>query len=59
MVSVTLQTLYHLYQGIPAAIALGAMFLILSAYFVKYGRVLPVILAHLYFDVLALLAYAN
>lgn len=57
--SVILQALYHLYQGIPAAIALGAVFLVLSIYFVRYGRIVPVILAHLYFDVMALLAYAK
>src|SRR3712207_8084854 len=43
--SATLQALYHLYQGIPAAIALGVMFVVLSIYFVRYGRILPVILA--------------
>ena len=57
--SVILQVSYHLYQGIPAAIALGAGFLVLSIYFVRYGRIAPVILAHLYFDALAFLAYAK
>ena len=59
VVSVILQTLYHLYQGIAPALALAALFLVLSVYFVKFGKIVPVILAHLYFDVFALLWYAN
>ena len=58
LVSVIIQTLYHLYQGVPAAVALGAMFLVFSIYYAKYKRIVPVILAHLYFDVYALLFYA-
>jgi membrane protease YdiL (CAAX protease family) len=57
--SVALQVLYHLYQGIPAAISLGAMFLVVSIYFVRRRRIVPVILVHLYFDVLALLLYTQ
>ncbi|MEO6724844.1 MAG: CPBP family intramembrane glutamic endopeptidase [Blastocatellia bacterium] len=59
LVSVVIQVLYHLYQGVPAAIALGAMFLVLSVYFIRYKRIVPVILAHLYFDLFALLVYAR
>lgn len=59
VISVMLQTLYHLYQGIAASLALAAVFLVLSVYFVKFGKVVPVILAHLYFDVFALVWYAN
>lgn len=58
-VSVTIQTLYHLYQGVPAAFALGAMFFVLSVYYLKYERILPIILAHLYFDTLAMFLYAR
>ena len=59
LVSVVIQVVYHLYQGIPAAIALGAMFLVFSIYYAKYKRIMPVILAHLYFDLFALLVYAS
>jgi membrane protease YdiL (CAAX protease family) len=59
LVSVAVQALYHLYQGVPATIALSAMFLVFSIYYVRYKRIVPVILAHLYFDVLALLFYAR
>jgi membrane protease YdiL (CAAX protease family) len=58
VVSVMLQTLYHLYQGIGPALALAALFFVLSVYFLKFARIVPVILAHLYFDLLALV-YAN
>lgn len=59
VLSVAVQVLYHLYQGVPAAISLGAMFLILSLYYARHKRIGPVILAHLYFDALALLAHAK
>lgn len=57
--SVVIQVLYHLYQGGPIAIALGAMFLVFSIYYIRYRRIAPVILAHLYFDLFALLFYAS
>jgi membrane protease YdiL (CAAX protease family) len=59
LISVLIQASYHLYQGIPAATALGAMFLVLSVYYIRYKRITPVILAHLYFDLLALLLYVR
>ena len=59
VVSVVLQTLYHLYQGIAPSLALAAVFLCLSVYFVKFRKIVPVILAHLYFDVFALVWYAK
>jgi membrane protease YdiL (CAAX protease family) len=54
LVSVVIQALYHLYQGVPAALALGASFLVFSVYYAKYKRIAPVILAHLYLDMFAL-----
>jgi len=59
MASVTLQTSYHLYQGVPNAISLSAGFLLFSLYFVRTRRILPIILAHLYLDVGAVLIYAH
>lgn len=59
LVSVAVQALYHLYQGVSATIALSAMFLVLSIYYIKYKRIVPVILAHMYFDLFALLVYAR
>jgi len=54
-VSVGIQTAYHLYQGLVAAAGVAALFLVFSAYFSKYRRITPVILAHLYFDFFALI----
>ena len=48
--SVALQTSYHLYQGVPYAIALGLIFLIFSIYYARTHRILPVIVAHLLAD---------
>jgi hypothetical protein len=56
--SVILQTSYHLYQGLLSALTLGTSFTLFTVYFVRKRRILPVILAHLYMDVLALLLYA-
>jgi membrane protease YdiL (CAAX protease family) len=55
--SVILQTLYHVYQGLPMAFSEGALFLVFSIYFARTGRILPVILAHLGFDFIAFAYY--
>jgi membrane protease YdiL (CAAX protease family) len=55
--SVTLQTSYHLYQGLPAALSHIPAFLLFSLYFVRTRRILPVILAHMFMDVSALALY--
>lgn len=55
--SVVLQTTYHLYQGVPNALAFGGAFLIFSIYYVKRGRIIPIVLAHLWFDVLGAIVY--
>jgi membrane protease YdiL (CAAX protease family) len=57
--SVVLQTSYHLYQGAFAAWSYVPIFLIFSLYYVKWKRITPVILAHLYFDLWALLAMSR
>jgi membrane protease YdiL (CAAX protease family) len=59
LVSVALQTSYHLYQGLQNVPSLAVFFLVLSIYYYKYGRIFPVILAHLYVDVYALLRSAH
>lgn len=56
--SVVLQTAYHLYQGWPAALSIGSMCLVFSLFYAWKKRVTPIILAHLYFDLLALLTYS-
>jgi membrane protease YdiL (CAAX protease family) len=59
IVSVGLQTSYHLYQGWSSAIILFSGFLIFSLYYAESRRVMPVILAHFYFDLLAFLTYVK
>ena len=51
--SILLQTSYHLYQGLFNAIILSACFSLLTWYYISKRRILPVILAHMIMDVLA------
>jgi membrane protease YdiL (CAAX protease family) len=55
--SVALQTSYHLYQGLPAALSHVPAFMLFSLYFVRTRRIMPVILAHMFMDVSALALY--
>lgn len=59
VVSVGVQVLYHLYQGFPAVIGSAALFLVFSLYFYGARRITPVILAHMYFDLMALFVYSR
>lgn len=52
--SAGIQTLYHLYQGFNIAAAMAGVFLLFSVYYLKSRRIVPVILAHMYFDAVAL-----
>lgn len=54
--SVVLQTGYHLYQGVPSMLLLSSTFFIFALYFARTGRALPIVLAHLAADVVAVLA---
>ncbi len=54
LLSVILQSTYHLYQGFLSAVFLIPMFIIFSLYYMKWGRIMPVILAHMYFDLMSL-----
>jgi membrane protease YdiL (CAAX protease family) len=53
--SVVLQSSYHLYQGLVPALLTTSLFTVFSLYYVKTKRIMPVILAHMFFDFLALL----
>lgn len=57
LVSTMLQITYHLYQGVPLALSDGAAFLVFSLYFAKTNRIAPIILAHLYMDLGAMLIH--
>jgi membrane protease YdiL (CAAX protease family) len=50
--------IYHLYKGVRAALSVTAGFFLFSIYYSCTHRLLPVVLAHLFIDVLALIAYA-
>lgn len=52
--SVGLQVCYHFYQGVFAALSYVAIFLVFALYYSRTRLILPVILAHLYFDLLSL-----
>jgi membrane protease YdiL (CAAX protease family) len=53
--SVGVQFSYHLYYGWVGAISLSFVFLVLALYYVRSRRALPLIVAHGFFDVYALL----
>jgi membrane protease YdiL (CAAX protease family) len=57
ILSTVLQTSYHFYQGAPLAFSYAGLFLIFSAVYAKTGRIAPIILAHLYMDVIATMMY--
>jgi len=50
--SVLLQTSYHLYQGLPYALAAGVIFLLFSIYYAYSRRIVPVIFAHFIWNLL-------
>ena len=54
VVSVAIQMSYHLYQGVLNSVILATTFTVFSVYFVKTRRIMPIILAHLFFDAHAL-----
>src|SRR6266508_5453747 len=54
LLSVLLQTGYHLYQAVPAALLASSTFFFFALYYTATRRALPIILAHLYFDLFAL-----
>lgn len=57
--SVILRVSYHLYQGSGAFITIVPFALILGWYFVRTGRLWPLILSHALLDVLSLAVFAD
>lgn len=53
--SVSVQFSYHLYYGWAGAISLSFLFLVLALYYMRSRRALPIIVAHGFLDVLALI----
>ncbi|MFZ0303945.1 MAG: type II CAAX endopeptidase family protein [Terracidiphilus sp.] len=54
VLSVAVQTSYHLYYGWKGALSLAFQFLVFSLYYAKTRRITPVILAHEVFDLAVL-----
>lgn len=57
VLSVVLQATYHMYQGLTSVVLYAALFAVFSIYYVKTKRIVPVILAHFYFDFMAVASY--
>jgi membrane protease YdiL (CAAX protease family) len=53
LASVILQTSYHVYYGFGTAVGLSGAFLVFAAYFSKRRRLMPIVLAHLFWDLTA------
>jgi len=54
VISTLLQSTYHLYQGIFPTLLMTFTFLFYSIYYIKTGKLTPIIIAHLIFDLLIL-----
>jgi len=55
LISLALQTSYHLYYGVAGALTVGCGLTIFAIYYAMSGRLIPVILAHMLWDLTALL----
>jgi membrane protease YdiL (CAAX protease family) len=53
--SVLFQSSYHLYYGWVGASSIAFMFLALSLYYTHPRRALPIVVAHAFFDIYALI----
>ena len=58
-VSVLIQVSYHVYQGLLHCIALTVAFTVLSVYFSRSRKILPVVLAHFWSDAYGLFRLAS
>jgi membrane protease YdiL (CAAX protease family) len=58
-VSAGFQAAYHLYQGLPSALMIFAVFLTYSIFFARWKRIFPIILAHMLMDLVAIAYYAS
>ncbi len=56
LVSLGVQTSYHLYYGVLGALVVGSGLAVFAIYYAKARRLMPVILAHMFWDLTALLS---
>ena len=54
IISVVLQCSYHIYQGVVPMIMMSGVFFLFSVFYIKTGRLTPILIAHLIFDLLIL-----
>ena len=57
LVTALLRGAYHLYQGFGPGIGNALMGVIFAAVYLKYGRVMPLVIAHFLLDAVAFLAF--
>jgi membrane protease YdiL (CAAX protease family) len=50
VMSVLVQALYHIYQGVPNMISAAALFTVYAIYYAKTRRILPIIVSHFLVD---------
>jgi membrane protease YdiL (CAAX protease family) len=50
---------YHLYQGIGGMLGNLAMGLLFAGLFLRWGRVMPLVVAHALIDIVAFIGYAT
>ncbi|QSB05028.1 CPBP family intramembrane metalloprotease [Natronoglycomyces albus] len=56
--SALLRGFYHLYQGIGGFIGNVVMGAVFAAFYLRYGRIMPLIIAHFILDIVAFVGYA-
>jgi uncharacterized protein len=58
LMSAVLRGSYHLYQGIGAFVGNAVMGVLFALFFARWGRVLPLVIAHTILDVVSFVGYA-
>lgn len=58
LMSAGLRGTYHLYQGFGAFVGNAIMGVIFSLFYVRFGRVLPLVIAHTILDIVSFVGYA-
>ena len=57
LASALLRGSYHLYQGFGAFVGNAVMGVVFALFFLRYKRVLPLVIAHTLLDVVAFVGY--
>lgn len=54
LASIVLQTSYHVYYGVAGALEISGTFIVFGLYFAKSRKLMPIILGHLFVDLVSL-----